>query len=68
VSIAEFKPQRPVATAVGVWSAPFVAILSPAVHLPPGTPVAISAWVRIPSGITASPDGALLYDSIGGDR
>jgi hypothetical protein len=45
----------------------FVAILSPAVHLPPGTPVAISAWVRIPEGITASTDGALLYDSIGGE-
>jgi hypothetical protein len=45
----------------------FVAILSPAVHLPPGTPVAISAWVRIPEGISASTDGALLYDSIGGE-
>jgi hypothetical protein len=45
----------------------FVAILSPAVHLPPGTPVAISAWVRIPQGISASADGALLYDSIGGE-
>ena len=45
----------------------FVAILSPAVHLAPGTPVAISAWVRIPEGISASSDGALLYDSIGGE-
>ena len=45
----------------------FVAILSPAVHLAPGTPVAISAWVRIPQKISASADGALLYDSIGGE-
>ena len=45
----------------------FVAILSPAVHLAPGTPVAISAWVRIPGGISASADGALFYDSIGGE-
>ncbi len=45
----------------------FVAIHSPAVHLPPGTPVAISAWVRIPAAITASADGVLLYDSIGGE-
>ena len=45
----------------------FVAIHSPAVHLPPGTPVAVSAWVRIPEAITASPDGALLYDSAGGE-
>jgi hypothetical protein len=45
----------------------FVAIHSPAVHLPPGTPVAVSAWVRVPEGITASPDGAMLYDSAGGE-
>jgi hypothetical protein len=45
----------------------FLAIHSPAVHLPPGTPVRISAWVCIPEAITGSPDGALLYDSAGGE-
>jgi hypothetical protein len=45
----------------------FLAIHSPAVHLPPGTPVRISAWVRVPADITGSPDGALLYDSAGGE-
>jgi hypothetical protein len=45
----------------------FVAIHSPAVRLPPGTPVKISAWVRINKPITGSPDGALLYDSAGGE-
>jgi hypothetical protein len=45
----------------------FLAIHSPAVHLPPGTLVRISAWVRIPGGVAASPDGALLYDSAGGE-
>jgi hypothetical protein len=45
----------------------YVAIHSPAVHLPPGTPVAVSAWVRIPEAITASPDGMLFYDSAGGE-
>jgi hypothetical protein len=45
----------------------FVAVLSPAVHLRPGTPVAVSAWVRIPEAITASPDGVLFYDSVGGE-
>lgn len=45
----------------------FLAIHSPAVHLPPGTPVRISAWVRVPGDITGSPDGALLYDSAGGE-
>ncbi len=45
----------------------FLAIHSPAVHLPPGTPVRISAWVRVPGDIIGSPDGALLYDSAGGE-
>ncbi len=45
----------------------FLAIHSPAVHLPPGTPVRISAWVCVPEAITGSPDGALLYDSAGGE-
>jgi hypothetical protein len=45
----------------------FVAINSPAVRLPPGTPVRVSAWVNIPRAIQASLDGALLYDSAGGE-
>jgi len=45
----------------------FLAVHSPAVHLPPGTPVRISAWVCVPEAITGSPDGALLYDSAGGE-
>jgi hypothetical protein len=45
----------------------FVAIHSPAVRLPPGTPVKISAWVRIMKAIEGSADGALLYDSAGGE-
>jgi hypothetical protein len=45
----------------------FVAIHSPVVHLRPGTLVKISAWVRVPVQIGASPDGAMLYDSIGGE-
>jgi hypothetical protein len=45
----------------------FAALLSPAVHLAPGTPVAVSAWVRIPEAITASADGVLFYDSAGGE-
>ncbi|MGH7222561.1 MAG: hypothetical protein ACRELF_05000, partial [Gemmataceae bacterium] len=45
----------------------FLAIHSPSVHLPPGTPVRISAWVRVAKEITGSPDGALLYDSAGGE-
>ncbi len=45
----------------------FLAIHSPAVRLPAGTKVRISAWVRVPFAIKASADGALLYDSAGGE-
>src|SRR5262249_25424878 len=45
----------------------FLAVHSPAVKLPPGTKVRISAWMRVPSGVGATPDGALLYDSAGGE-
>jgi hypothetical protein len=45
----------------------FLALNSPAVQLPPGTLVKISAWVRIPAGLVSSIDGALFYDSIGGE-
>jgi hypothetical protein len=45
----------------------FLAIHSPAVRLQPGTTVRISAWVRLPSPTVGSPDGALLYDSAGGE-
>jgi hypothetical protein len=44
-----------------------LALNSPVVRLQPGTVVRVSGWVCIPSAITASPDGALLYDSAGGD-
>lgn len=45
----------------------FLALHSPDVHLPPGTPVRISGWMCVPELITGSPDGALLYDSAGGE-
>jgi hypothetical protein len=45
----------------------YLAVNSPAVHLPPGQLVQISGWVRIPQPIRASVDGALLYDSAGGE-
>lgn len=46
----------------------FLAINSPAVQLPPGTLVRVSGWVQIAEpGISASADGALLYDSAGGE-
>lgn len=45
----------------------FLAVQSAPSHLPPGTPVMISGWVRIPESIKASVDGALIYDSAGGE-
>jgi hypothetical protein len=45
----------------------FLAVHSPTVKLPPGSKVRISAWMRIPDDIKASQDGALLYDSAGGE-
>jgi hypothetical protein len=45
----------------------FLAVNSPQVKLQPGTLVKISGWVRIPEAIQASADGALLFDSIGGE-
>ncbi|GIW79060.1 MAG: hypothetical protein KatS3mg105_0867 [Gemmatales bacterium] len=45
----------------------FLAINSPAVRLAPGTLVRITGWLRIPKPIAASVDGALFYDSAGGE-
>jgi hypothetical protein len=45
----------------------FLAIHSPAVRLQPGTPVRITGWARVPDPVKASADGALLYDSAGGE-
>ena len=45
----------------------YLAIHSPAVRLPPGTPVRITGWFRLADGIGASADGALLFDSAGND-
>jgi len=44
-----------------------LALTSPPAKLAPGTLVRVSGWVRIPTPITASPDGALFYDSAGGE-
>jgi hypothetical protein len=62
----EIKPKHP-EEAPAALDRTILAINSPAVRLQPGTLVRISAWVRIPKPITASPDGALFFDSIGGE-
>jgi hypothetical protein len=45
----------------------FLAVHTPAVRLGPGTLVRITGWVRLSEAITASTDGALVYDSAGGE-
>lgn len=49
-----------------VFERTYLAITSPPVHVPPGTLVRISAWVMVP-GLVTSADGALFFDSIGGE-
>lgn len=46
----------------------FIAVHSPTVKLPPGTLVKLTAWVRIPVNLTGTSDGALFYDSAGGEQ
>jgi hypothetical protein len=45
----------------------FLAVDSPAVSLPPGTLVRVSAWIRVPQAVTGSADGVLFYDDVGGE-
>jgi hypothetical protein len=58
---------HPGKTAPPVLERTVLALTSPSVKLPPGTLVQISGQVNIPVPITSSPDGALLYDSAGGE-
>jgi hypothetical protein len=62
----QIKPKNPQAPPAALERT-FLAINSPAVRLQPGRPVRISGWVQIPQPITASADGALLFDSAGGE-
>jgi hypothetical protein len=61
--IKPLEPQQPAAA----LERTFLAVHTPAVRLDPGTLVKISGWYRIPAGIAASTDGALVYDSAGGE-
>lgn len=45
----------------------YVALHSPAVKLPPGSLVRISARVNVPEKLAATTDGALFFDSVGGE-
>ncbi|HEY7315327.1 MAG TPA: hypothetical protein VH643_38705 [Gemmataceae bacterium] len=45
----------------------FLAIHSPEVRQTPGTVVRVSGWMKVAEPIVGSPDGALIYDSAGGE-
>jgi len=51
----------------GALDRTFLSVTSPTVKLPPGSLVRISGWIRVPRDILASADGALFYDSAGGE-
>jgi hypothetical protein len=44
-----------------------LSVTSPSAALAPGSLVQVSGWVRIPTPITATTDGALIYDNAGGE-
>jgi hypothetical protein len=52
---------------VPVLERTFLAVDSPAVQLPPGTLVRVSAWVKIVGEVEGSADGVLIYDDAGGE-
>jgi hypothetical protein len=65
-AMLQIKPREGKATPAALEST-YLTLTSPSVKLPPGTFVQVSGWVNIPTPLTASPDGALLFDSAGGE-
>jgi hypothetical protein len=65
-ALLQIRPKNRVAPPA-VLERTLVSLQSPPVKLEPGTLVRVSAWVRIPQPITASPDGALFYESSAGE-
>jgi hypothetical protein len=65
-ALLQIKPKNPQAVPQALERT-LLAITSPAVQLPPGTLVQVSGWITIPEKIKASADGALFYDSAGGE-
>ncbi len=45
----------------------FLALHTPEVRMQPGALVQVSGWVRVPGPVTATADGALFYDTAGGE-
>src|SRR5205823_9215339 len=54
-------------TPVTLLEPTYLAVTSPPVQLPPGSLMRVSGWVKVPKAIEASADGALVFDSAGGE-
>ena len=65
-AMLQIKAKNP-QTAPSALERTLLAITSPPVQLQPGSLVQISGKICIPTPITASADGALFYDNIGGE-
>jgi hypothetical protein len=65
-AMLQIKPRDGKAVPAAIEKVNF-ALVSMPIKLPPGTLVQVSGWVNIPAEITASPDGAMIYDSAGGE-
>jgi hypothetical protein len=65
VPTANGGPAAPVA--ITALEPTYVAVTSPPVQAAPGSLVRVSGWVRLPQPIQASADGALVFDTAGGE-
>ncbi len=63
----QIKPKDPQQPAPLALERTYLAVQSPTVRLQPGSLVKVSGWLKLPAPVTASVDGALLYDSAGGE-
>jgi hypothetical protein len=64
--VLRVAPKTP-ASAPQVLERTYVLAHSPQVKLPPGSWARITVWYNLPRAITASPDGALVFDSACGE-
>jgi hypothetical protein len=66
--LLQILPKQP-DNAPAVLERALIAVHSPAVKLPPGSLVRVSAWIRIPlTNIGATSEGLMFYDSAAGEQ
>jgi len=65
--VLELRVEAKSADAPAVLDATHVVISSSPIKVDAGQVVRISGWVRVPANITGSVDGAMIWDSLGGE-